>query len=76
MRINQASSKTSIPVKWNRPPASWYKLNTDGVSIGNPGTAGGGGVIRDCHGDWAKGYSRSIGNTMSVLVEWWALRDV
>ncbi|XP_030936237.1 uncharacterized protein LOC115961384 [Quercus lobata] len=37
--------------------------------------AGGGGVIRDCHGVWVKGYSRSIGYTTSVFVEWWALRD-
>ena len=32
-------------------------------------------MIRDSHGDWVKGYSRSIGHTTSVLAEWWALRD-
>ena len=51
------------------------KLNTDGASIGNPSKMGGGGVIRDCHGDWVKGYSRAIGYATSVLAEWWALRD-
>jgi len=50
------------------------KLNTDGASIENPGKTGG-GVIRDCHGDWVKGYSRAIGYATSVLAEWWALRD-
>ena len=43
--------------------------------IGNLGKVGGGGVIRDCHGDWVKGYSKSIGYTTSVLAEWWALQD-
>ena len=59
----------------NKPSIGWNKLNTDGASIGNPGKAGGGGIIRDCHGDWVKGYSRSIGYSTSVLAEWWALRD-
>ena len=74
-KINQVSSKTSIPVRWNKPSIGWHKLNTDGASIGNPGKAGGGGVIRYCHGVWVKGYSRSIGYTTSVFVEWCALRD-
>ena len=74
-KINQVSSKIPFLVRWNKPSFGWHKLNTDGDSIGNPGKAGGGGVIRDCHGDWVKGYSRSIGYTTFVLVEWWALRD-
>ncbi|KAK9992498.1 hypothetical protein SO802_027483 [Lithocarpus litseifolius] len=45
----------SIPVKWNKPPEEWFKLNTDGASSGNPGKAGGGGLIRDCNGRWIKG---------------------
>ena len=49
-KINQVSSKISILVKWNKPSIGWHKLNTDDASIGNPGKAGGGGVIRDCHG--------------------------
>ncbi|XP_030929600.1 uncharacterized protein LOC115955566 [Quercus lobata] len=69
-KINQVTSKIPFPVSWNKPSFGWHKLNTDGASIGNPGKAGGGGVIRDCHGDWVKGYSRSIGYTTSVLAEW------
>ncbi|XP_075670215.1 uncharacterized protein LOC142639980 [Castanea sativa] len=41
----------------------------------NCGKGGGGGVIRDCHGGWVKGFSRPIGHTTSVMAEWWALRD-
>ena len=59
----------------NKPSIGWHKLNTDGASIGNPSKAGGGGIIRDCHGNWVKGYSRSIGYTTSVLAKWWALWD-
>ena len=74
-KIKQVTSKIPFPVSLIKPSSGWHKLNTNGASIGNPGKAGGGGVIRDCHGDWVKGYSRSIGYTTSVLVEWWALQD-
>ena len=47
----------------------------DGASCGNPGKAVGGGVIKDCHGGWVKGFLRSIGHATSVMAEWWALRD-
>ena len=44
------------------------------LPIGNLGKVAG-GVIRDCHGDWVKGYSKSSGYTTSVLAKWWALWD-
>ena len=34
-------------IHWDKPEEGWMKLNTDGLSLGNPGLAGGGGVIRD-----------------------------
>ena len=49
-----------MKVGWLRPPVSWYKLNSDGSSLGNPGLAGG-GLIRNDTGDWVKGYARSVG---------------
>ena len=64
-----------IPVKWSKPLEQWFKLNTDGASSGNPGKAGGGGLIRDCNGKWIKGFSRSIGHASNFVVEFWALRD-
>ncbi|KAK9991108.1 hypothetical protein SO802_026093 [Lithocarpus litseifolius] len=64
-----------MSVKWNKPLDGWFKLNTDGASIGNPGKAGGGGLIRDSSGNWVKGFSRSIGIGTSILAEFWALRD-
>ena len=65
----------AIPVKWNKPPPGCYKLSTDGASLGNPGRAGGGGLIRDSSGNWVKGFSRSIGRATSMVAEFWALRD-
>ena len=53
----------------------WFKLNTDGSSLGNLGLAGGGGVIRNHVGDWVGGFSRAIGITTSVQAELRALKD-
>ena len=51
------------------------KLNTDGASLGNPGKARGGGIIRDSEGRWVKGFARSIGFTTSIIAELQVLRD-
>ncbi|KAK4395943.1 putative ribonuclease H protein [Sesamum angolense] len=32
-------------VRWHAPSPSWFKLNTDGSSLGNPGLAGAAGII-------------------------------
>ena len=53
----------------------WVKLNTDGSSLGNPGLAGGGGVIRDIEGAWIMGFVRNIGITSRYIAELWALGD-
>ena len=64
-----------IQVQWLPPPVNWVKLNLDGSSMGNPGLASGGGLIRNERGEWIKVYARAIGITMSVAAELWALRD-
>ena len=43
--------------------------------MGNPGLAGGGGIIRNDKGEWVKGFTRAIGSTTSVATELWTLRD-
>ena len=63
------------PIQWSKPEASWLKLNTDGSSLGNPGLAGGGGLIRNEEGGWVAGFTRKIGITTSFLAKLWALRD-
>lgn len=34
----------SLEVLWRKPFPGWYKLNTDGVALGQPGNASGGGI--------------------------------
>jgi ribonuclease HI len=63
------------PIKWVSPPLGWFKLNTDGSSLGNLGLAGGGGVIRNHVGDWVGGFSRAISITTSVQAELRAFKD-
>ena len=64
--------QTTIRVKWNAPLVNWYKVNSDGSSLGDPGLAGGGGLIRNDRGDWTRGYARAIGSTTSAAAELWA----
>lgn len=64
-----------MQVQLIRPCEGWYELNTDDASFGNPGKAGRGGLVRDHRGAWLKGSSHCIGNTTSVMAEFWALRD-
>ena len=74
-KLGNLKNKVVCNISWIRPPTGWCKLNTDGASLGNPGKAGGGGVIRDCEGRWMRGFARSIGFTTSIMAEFWALRD-
>ena len=62
-------------IKWERPLRGWYKLNTDGSSLGNSGAAEGGGLIRDASSAWIRAFFRNIGSTTSFLAKLWALRD-
>ena len=66
---------TTIQVQWYAPPDNWFKPNSDGSSMGNPGRAIGGGLIRDSKGEWVSGYARAIEFSTSVATELWALRD-
>ena len=75
MNAKIPKAKSVVAVGWEKPPVGWAKLNSDGSALGNPGRAGGGGVIRDHNGKWLKGYARSFGSTNNCMAELWALRD-
>ncbi|KAK9999079.1 hypothetical protein SO802_018682 [Lithocarpus litseifolius] len=49
-------------------------MNSDGFSLGNPGLAGRGGLIRNDKGEWIRGYARAIGSTTSAAVELWCIK--
>ena len=71
----KATTQHTIQVKWLWPPINWFKVNSDGSSLGNPGIVGGGGLIRNENGEWVRGYARAVGATTSVIAELWALRN-
>ena len=62
-------SLTVIQIWWHPPPENWFKLNSNGSSLGNPGKVGGGGVICNHHGEWVSGYAKAIGYITSVAPE-------
>lgn len=62
-------------IRWENPCNGWIKINTDGSSLGNPGMAGGGGLIKDENGDWVVGFARKIGTASRFMAELLALRD-
>ncbi|KAL0304664.1 UNVERIFIED_CONTAM: putative ribonuclease H protein [Sesamum calycinum] len=66
--LRTLSSSPSI-VRWHAPSPSWFKLNTDGSSLGNLGLAGAVGIIRDSAGHVHLAYQFALGTGTSVLAE-------
>lgn len=48
-------------VRWENPQVGWIKMNIDGSAIENLGIASCGGILRDEHGHWIKGFTKKIG---------------
>ncbi|MQL97884.1 hypothetical protein Taro_030581 [Colocasia esculenta] len=69
-----ARIKLPVLVKWT-PPQVDFCLNVDGASNGNPGYCGGGGCIRDSHGNFICGFAFFYGSGSSILAEARALHD-
>lgn len=51
-------------VAWEPPDLGVVKINTDGASLGNPGVAGAGGLLRDGTGKWLVGFRAHLGSNM------------
>ncbi|OMO86377.1 reverse transcriptase [Corchorus capsularis] len=64
-----------VNVHWIPPSYGWFKLNSDGSTLDNPGLSGSGGCIRNEFGEWMYGYARNIVHATSVHAELWGLRD-
>lgn len=60
-------------IKWVALGTGWLKLNTDGVSHGNPGLATAGEVLRNSEGEWCGGFMLNIGRCSAPLVELWGV---
>ncbi|XVE73208.1 hypothetical protein DITRI_Ditri11bG0098700 [Diplodiscus trichospermus] len=61
MQNRLSKSKQVLEVRWDLPIRLRHKLNTDGVVNTRTGAATAGGVIRDHHGNWIKGFTMHIG---------------
>ncbi|KAK9274140.1 hypothetical protein L1049_018954 [Liquidambar formosana] len=72
---SEFASMGEYTANWIPPPPLWAKLNTDGSSLGNPGPAGAGELIRDHNGQWIVGFIQNVGRSTSMAAELWALRD-
>ncbi|XP_042505477.1 uncharacterized protein LOC122082041 [Macadamia integrifolia] len=58
-----------LEVIWCKPPLTWSKINIDGSSMGNPGRAGGGGVIRDSNGKVIFSFKHFFGISTNYYAE-------
>nr|XP_016492588.1 PREDICTED: uncharacterized protein LOC107812069 [Nicotiana tabacum] len=56
-------------VMWEFPSAGWLKVNTDGVSRGNPGRSSIGFCIRNENGDIVKSVGKEIEETTNTVAE-------
>lgn len=65
-------------VVWDFPDQGWMKVNTDGVSRGNPGKSAIGFVVRDEEGDvkfaWGKKIQKATNTEAETLTILEALR--
>ena len=57
--INKVSNPR-VNARQDFPPENWFKINFDGASKGNPGTAGCGFVIRNSNDDFNGGMAVPI----------------
>jgi ribonuclease HI len=58
-----------IEVLWSPPLVGWFKCNTDGTSLGNPGSAACGGLFRNRRGGFIGGFAQNLGRTNSLEAE-------
>lgn len=56
-------------VEWTKPSIGWVKLNTDGASLGNPGIAGAGGLLRDHKGQLIFAFKEPLGHSTNTMAE-------
>ncbi|KAL0430590.1 UNVERIFIED_CONTAM: hypothetical protein Sradi_0685000 [Sesamum radiatum] len=56
-------------VRWTTPSLAWFKLNSDGSSLGNPGPVGAADIIRDAEGQVRLAYQDALGTATSVIAE-------
>lgn len=71
--LPQGNPHTHLCESWQSPPDGGIKLNFDGASRGNPGSAGIGGVFRNQKGEILHIYYRALGESTNNEMEFTAL---
>ncbi|XP_041009412.1 uncharacterized protein LOC121253465 [Juglans microcarpa x Juglans regia] len=56
-------------VAWQKPAQGWFKLKTNGSSLGNPGSSGVGGIIRNERGHMVYAFNSHIGFGSNNIAE-------
>ena len=66
---HSSARRVETLVSWRHPAVGWVKLNTDGAAKGNPGAAGGGGLIRGHRGELFEVFTINCGSCTCTRAE-------
>ncbi|KAF5179182.1 hypothetical protein FRX31_031231, partial [Thalictrum thalictroides] len=66
-------TQMELSLRWEPPPSLWVRLNSDGSSLGNPGPAGAGCVLRNEHGGVLFAISQPIPHAISNMAKFMEL---
>ena len=59
----------NIELTWLPPLVGWIKLNSDSAFKVDTSSAGCGGLLKDCRGNWLHGYARALGSRSAFQAE-------
>ncbi|WCJ44200.1 RNA-directed DNA polymerase (reverse transcriptase)-related family protein [Euphorbia peplus] len=74
-KVSHKANRVDRLIGWSRPRPGWVKLNTDGAVKGNSFRSSAGGLIRDCNGNWIRGFSKKIGSCSVLKAELWGILE-
>lgn len=74
LQTSKSPARVQKYITWHGPEIGWYSLNCDGAAKGNPGPAGGGGIIRDHNGTFVSAFQANIGHCSAFRAEVKALQ--
>ncbi|CAJ2645220.1 unnamed protein product [Trifolium pratense] len=69
IEIHQSRPAKIVEVLWSPPLNGWYKCNTDGTSMGNPGPAACAGVFRNYKGEFLGCFAKNLGIANALFAE-------
>ncbi|CAJ2642506.1 unnamed protein product [Trifolium pratense] len=73
IEIHQSRPAKIVEVLWSPTLNGWYKCNTGGTSMGNPGPAACAGVFRNYKGEFLGCFAKNLGIANAYLLKSWEL---